>query len=314
MAEKLGWNGDKKLDIKCKRLDRINTISINRFGEELKLIRYGNARDIDVEFEDGTVLYSRVYEDFKNGAILKPNWIYNKYLNEEKYNTQGCLMKIIKINRTLHDIDIQFIDKNMAILEHQQYSNFKRGTIRNPYFPSVFNYGYVGESLIDVKSYNYWHGILQRCYSKEYHKKKPSYENCKVCEEWLNYSNFKVWFDENYYDIEEQLDLDKDILSKENKIYSPETCLLIPKRINLLYNTNSNTMIGVNQSKGCKTYKASISKGKDRIYLGAFKTEIEAFLCYKEEKEKYVKEIAEEYKNKIPNKIYDALIKWELTL
>ena len=48
--------------------------------------------------------------------------------------------------------------------------------------------------------------------------------------------------------------------------------------------------------------------------VGAFKTETEAFQAYKKAKEEYVKEFAEKYKNKIPNKIYDVLIKWEVTL
>ena len=113
------------MDNKCKKTERINLENINKFGEKMKLIKYKNALSVDVEFEDGTIVYNRHYEDFEKGAILKPNWIYSKYLNEEISNTQGCIMKIIKINGNLHDINIQFIDNNMTILEHQQYSNFK---------------------------------------------------------------------------------------------------------------------------------------------------------------------------------------------
>ena len=43
-----------------------------------------------------------------------------------------------------------------------------------------------------------------------------------------------------------------------------------------------------------------------------FKTEIEAFLEYKKCREKYIKKIADEYKDKIPQKLYDALYNWKI--
>ena len=57
---------------------------------------------------------------------------------------------------------------------------------------------------------------------------------CTVCEEWLNYSNFKVWYDQNRIKGM-ALDLDKDILFKGNKVYSPETCCFVPHAINTLF-------------------------------------------------------------------------------
>lgn len=45
-----------------------------------------------------------------------------------------------------------------------------------------------------------WRSMLSRCYSKKYQEKEPSYIDCSVCEEWLLFSNFKKWFDENYVD------------------------------------------------------------------------------------------------------------------
>ena len=82
----------------------------------------------------------------------------------------------------------------------------------------------------DIKSYSVWHSMLQRCYDDKYHIKHPTYEGCTVCDEWLYFSNFKKWFDENYI---EGTQLDKDIFSK-NKVYSPETCCFVPREINVL--------------------------------------------------------------------------------
>lgn len=301
---------------KTKREERLGNINYNKLGEKFKIIEYKNALNINIEFEDGTILKNRKYEDFKNGSILKPNWIYEKYLNEERYNNQGSLMKIININENLSNIDVQFIDNYNFLMKSQQYSNFKKGCIKNPYYPSVLGHGYTGESKIEHKSNSYWRGMLYRCYNKDYHNKKPSYENCTICEEWLNYSNFKKWYEENYYEVEnEQMDLDKDILVKNNKIYSPETCIFVPKRINTLfvtkYKSKTETLVGVSRSES-STYISTVSKGRSRIYLGSFKTESEAFEEYKKAKEEYVKEIAEEYKYRIPNKLYNAMYSWKV--
>ena len=76
------------------------------------------------------------------------------------------------------------------------------------------------------KCYKVWHSMMNRCYSKKYHSKFPTYQNCSVCNEWTYLSNFKRWFDENYVD---GYVLDKDILVKGNKVYSPETCCFVPE-------------------------------------------------------------------------------------
>lgn len=62
-------------------------------------------------------------------------------------------------------------------------------------------------------------------------KNKPTYEGCTVCDEWLYFSNFKKWFDENYI---EGFQLDKDIIIRGNKVYSPQTCCFVPKEINII--------------------------------------------------------------------------------
>ena len=62
-----------------------------------------------------------------------------------------------------------------------------------------------------------------------------------VCKEWMSYENFKNWFDNNYYEIDgEIMCLDKDILFKNNTIYSPKTCVFTPKRINNLFTKRQN--------------------------------------------------------------------------
>lgn len=76
--------------------------------------------------------------------------------------------------------------------------------------------------------YTKWQKMLSRCYGK-YNKSQKfnSYDQVEVCQEWLRFSNFKSWMEKQDWESKE---LDKDLLSGESKIYSPETCCFISHR------------------------------------------------------------------------------------
>ena len=56
-------------------------MSITRVGEkskanngmEMKIIGYRSSSDIDVQFEDGTIVKGKRYQQFKRGEIANPN-------------------------------------------------------------------------------------------------------------------------------------------------------------------------------------------------------------------------------------------------
>lgn len=165
------------------------------------------------------------------------------------------------------------------------------------------------------KCYTVWHSMIRRCYSKVYQKHKKSYAVCSVCDEWLLLSNFYKWFDANYI---ENFDLDKDILFKGNKIYSPKTCSFVPKRINCLLvsckSKRGGLPIGV-KKKG-NLYESSCRVNEKDVYLGIFKNEYDAFLAYKKAKEEYIKELATIYYNNgnITKEVYNALLRYEVEI
>ena len=158
--------------------------------------------------------------------------------------------------------------------------------------------------------------MLRRCYDEERHKTHPTYIDCTVCDEWHNYQNFAEWYEKNYYKVEnETMEIDKDILIPGNKIYSPNNCLIVPHRINSLF------LRAANDSNGCiaKNYNqyearcwVETDNGRKLKYLGLFKTKENAIKAYIDFKTGYIKEIAEEYKNKIPQKLYEAMINHKL--
>ena len=165
--------------------------------------------------------------------------------------------------------------------------------------------------------------MLKRCYSDECQKKHPTYKDCTVCEEWHNYSDFKEWFDNNYYEIEgERMALDKDILVKGNKIYSPNTCVFVPQNINTLFIKSNKTRgkypIGVYFRKDKNKYQAQcriVYNGKtQQEFLGLYNTIEDAFKVYKQFKENCIKQVADEYKDKIPNNLYKAMYNYKVEI
>ena len=164
------------------------------------------------------------------------------------------------------------------------------------------------------KSYELWKAMLTRCYSKK--SVGTSYEKCNVCDSWLYYSNFKAWFDENY---KEGYHLDKDILVKGNKIYSPTTCCCVPPEINTLMTkhnaTRGNLPIGVSKCNQEK-YRAIVRICGKYKQIGTFDTPEEAFQAYKQEKETHIKEMAKRYFNdkKITDSVYNALMNYKVEI
>lgn len=72
-------------------------------------------------------------------------------------------------------------------------------------------------------------------------------------------------------------------------------------------------LIGVVWHNRDKVYECSCSDGnKNKVYLGRFHDELSAFQTYKKYKENLIKQIADEYKNKIPEKLYNAMYTYEV--
>lgn len=117
----------------------------------------------------------------------------------------------------------------------EKNKNTKRKKNRILYGVGVNDYdGFVRTNDVVAKSYSIWREMIRRCYGvfKEnscnaiYREK-----DCKVCDDWLYFSNFKRWFDQNHID---GYQLDKDILVKGNNVYSPNTCCFVPQELNKL--------------------------------------------------------------------------------
>ena len=312
-----------------KKNERLGLIKNGKYGDIIKIIEYNNSKDIIVEFQDEYKERVRCeWQQFVKGNIKNPHK-YKQRLGEEKHNNQGCLMKIVEYNNAT-DIFVEFQDKYKARIQ-TTYGNFSSGQITNPYHPSVYNVGMIGvlypakhRNKI-IKEYDIWTKMLQRCYSKEFCKIHKSYESVSCCEEWLCYENFYEWLhsQENFnkWLNGERWAIDKDILVKGSKIYSPDTCCLVPQNVNGLFikadAIRGKYPIGVRITKN-GTFQAYCNNPfTNRIeHLGTFFTPEQAFKEYKKAKEHYIKQVAqEEYdKGNITKQCYEAMMGYEVEI
>ena len=254
-----------------------------------------------------------------------------KYLNDVSY--KDCVgkvckslnsgdFKIVKYNDN-RNVEVQFLKTGYeATVELVQV---KRGNVKDPYVPSVCGVGIVGAKYpitinsILTKEYTLWCSMLKRCYSNAYKKRQPTYEGCEVSNNFKSYEYFYEWCNKQVGFNNKDWQLDKDLLTKGNKVYSENTCIFIPAEINLLLvkreALRGTHPIGVRWHKRDKAFVAKVNKNKGKQeFLGYFNTELEAFNAYKVAKEAFIKEQANNWKSQIDERAYEALMNHEVNI
>lgn len=146
-----------------------------------------------------------------------------------------------------------------------------------------------------------------------------SYKACSVCDEWLDFQNFAVWYENNIYHInDERMCLDKDILVKNNKIYCPDRCCFVPNHINMLFTKVNKSRgkypVGVYYDNRIDKYIAKCKSDGKSIYLGSYNTVEEAFIHYKIFKENEIKRVALLYEKYLPLNVFKALINYKVDI
>ena len=121
---------------------RIGETNKAKNGLLMTIIAYRQYHDIDVQFEDGLIVYHKTYHNFIMGTIKHPNYpTYkrrdNSYMKSRvktdrigKTNkaSNGMLITIIAY-RHVKDIDVQFEDGYIVL--HTTYDQFKTGHIKH---------------------------------------------------------------------------------------------------------------------------------------------------------------------------------------
>lgn len=153
----------------------------------------------------------------------------------------------------------------------------------------------VNGKRVRYKDYASWVGMIARCEYQDH----IAYSDKSICQEWKYFSNFKLWFDEQVY--YEGLQLDKDILFVNNKIYSPHSCAFVPSWVNTVLGnggSKEDRKISLGVSKRNERYRAQVSEfltGK-RAWLGSFNSQEEAHTAWQEGKISQIEACVKRYR------------------
>jgi len=212
--------------------------------------------------------------------------------------------------------------RNLIWVSNEEYIDLQRGILlveelgrQQEYVPYIM--------LKSTAAYSIWNGIYIRCY-----KDKNVYDGAFMCDLWLNDKDaFAEWWSSEYYECDgESMAVDKDLLFPGNKEYAPDKCCILPQTLNTMLsnckkhrtgkwrNAKMDLPLGVRYDSKMKMYYGEIKPyGHDEVVrLSYWETPEEAFVEYKRHKQADILIMADKYKNKVPKKVYDALLRFEV--
>lgn len=247
-------------------------------------------------------LSGRVFQTIYYGPLIIVECYNTSMILVEFVNTgYRCYTKMSAIKKGL-------VRDHTATKQNGQFI-YGNGVIGNgSYLPKTHN-----------DAYQCWIRILERCYCPKHKIRYPTYINCTVDDEWINFQHFAMWHSKQIK--QEGWHLDKDIIKKGNKVYGPQFCVFVPPRINTIFVNalarRGMNPIGVYYKKDKvrpKPYTATCYVDGKTVHLGYYSTADEAFFAYKECREKHIKQVAVEYKTQIDHRVYEAMINYEVEI
>lgn len=242
-----------------------------------------------------------------------------KHINKVfKTNNYGDLVVTKYVNS--YNVHVKFLETGYETIS--EFGAIRKGEVKDKLKPSVLGVGIIGDTNTRVngkllKEYRLWQDMLRRCYCTESHKTHQTYADCSVSDAFRYFPYFKEWCNKQIGFDQEGWNLDKDVLIKGNKTYSENTCVFVPREVNMLFvksdKTRGNLMIGVSCEKNSK-FVARVRKYSKVIRIGEFNTEIDAFNAYKVEKEAHIKDVANKWKGQIDKRVYQALLNYKVEI
>lgn len=166
------------------------------------------------------------------------NIIYTEESKEIQKNNKGLEFVIEGVDKEKSDSDhryyhIRFLKSGYR--DSVRSDSIKKGLVKDNLTESCCGVGKVGyiNTRQHFKEYKIWENMIYRCYSPS--DKSYKYYGAKgvtVCKRWHRFDQFfEDMFNIPGFDInlfqQNKLRLDKDILSSENKVYSPETTMWV---------------------------------------------------------------------------------------
>jgi hypothetical protein len=153
-----------------------------------------------------------------------------------------------------------------------------------------------------------YESMKRRCNSN-----REPYKDVSICEEWKNdFKAFSEWYYKNLWKCKEPLQIDKDLLSpKGAKMYSPETCCLLPRSLNVfLAGKRRKNGLPIGVVKNGNYYRAQVNFMGGHV-AKTFDNLEDAKNFYVFHKKRYLKMFITVIKNDAPQYVIDALELYE---
>lgn len=244
--------------------------------------------------------------------------------NKRKENMQGAIFtttnggdcQIIEyINNSR--VIVKFLDTHGHEIE-TTFQSLRKGLVKNPYAPNLYGVGFSGVGTYAMtisgkgkptRAYKAWSGIIERCYSDKLRQSRPCYSDVTVDNQWHNFQNFAKWF-YSQKGAELNWEIDKDLLVTGNKHYSPDTCILLPARLNtaIIHVGSDKHVSGCFYHEDADLYStvASTPTGSRTKY---FTTKEECMNYYFKSKSEQLSFLANEWKEDIDPRAFDSFIR-----
>ncbi len=141
-----------------------------------------------------------------------------------------------------------------------------------------------------TKSYQLWKNMKSRCIDGgTVQSKFPTYAGREVTGSFLDFDLFTEWYTKQVGYNSPDMHLDKDLICEGNRCYNEDTCVLIPKGLNLFLvsqdKNRGSCVLGVSLRKTTGKFRATIRIDGRSVNLGEFVNEEEAYVAYKAAKE-----------------------------
>jgi hypothetical protein len=217
--------------------------------------------------------------------------------------------------------------KNLITVAEQDYKDLKAGKVT--WQELNLEQEYIEyENKASLQAYIIYNGILERCRdTADNDRIGKCYDKTKMWQGWIdNPKAFVRWYLEHYYECgDESMQVDKDLFGNGSDMYHPDFCCILPQGLNVLLanakkhykegETPDNVLpLGVRYSGRTGKYTSEIifTGAEKSIVLSERDTADEAFEEYRIMKQADILRVAAQYKESIPDYIYERLLTVEV--
>lgn len=245
----------------------------------------------------------------------------SKYLAEDIYCGKYFKSKFNEDYLVLKYIDCENVEIMFSngVIVTTRTVNIRNGNVPNPMRITTCGVGYhgvgrhpVSENGRKTDAYVRWQAMLNRVYSKIRRKSSICYLNVSVSPEWFNFQNFANWYSLNLPEMGRHTAcVDKDIFGYRERIYSENTCAIVPLPVNMAIQLGKSCYFCKRRNKWVASLTEQIDGKPFHRSLGYFINESDAVVAYCKAKDEYVKSVAVKYKENLSALTFEKLLNFE---